>query len=156
MSWSLSKIWNDSLEESRPQRLLEPREKIWASELGGSLVDRYLKMTAVAPSNPPNPRSLRKFEAGNIWESIIGYVLRRAGILLDKQGWVTYQYNGLLPVSGKLDFVAGGRPDYQKAIESIEREFNWLPEFISRATKNIVENLRAQYPDGLDEIILEI
>ena len=52
--------------------------------------------------------------------------------------------------------MAGGKPDYKKAYETILNEFLWLPEFISRATRNIIMNLQLQYPDGLDEIILEI
>ena len=156
MKWSFAGIWNESLEEGRPTRVLEPRQKIWASELGGSFIDRYLKMTGIQPSNPPNPRSLRKFEAGNIWEAIVGYVLRRAGILQTRQDWIQFQYPNLLPVSGKLDFIAGGKPDYEKALSTIQKEFDWLPEFISRATANIIQTLREKYPDGLANIILEI
>lgn len=156
MKWSFSQIWNASLEEGRPSKALEPRNKIWASEMGGAFIDRFLKMTAVPLTNPPNPRSLRKFEAGNIWEAIIGYVLNRAGILQSKQEWIQYQYEGLLPVSGKLDYIAGGKPDYDKALKTISTEFNWLPEFISRATMNIVKKLKEQFPDGLDDIVLEI
>ena len=156
MNWSFYQIWNASLEEGKTEKILMPRRKIWASEMGGSYVDRFLKMTAVTPSNPPNFRSLRKFEAGNIWETIVGYVLDRAGILQRRQEWLSYQYPNLLPVTGKLDFVAGGKPDYDKAIDTINREFKWLPEFISRATRNIVSGLKEQFPDGLSHIILEI
>lgn len=156
MRWSFYSIWNESLEEGRPTKILEPRQKIWASELGGSMIDRYLKMTGVQPTNPPNPRSLRKFEAGNIWEAIVGYVLKRAGILQSKQDWIQYQYEGLLPVSGKLDFIGGGKPDYEKAFSTIQKEFAWLPEFIGRATANIIQTLKEKYPDGLVDIVLEI
>jgi len=156
LKWSFYQIWNQSLEEGKKERTLEPRQKIWASELGGCYVDRYLKMTAVKPSNPPNPRSMRKFEAGNIWESIVGYVLLRAGILQKRQEWIQYQYPTLFPVSGKLDFIAGGKPNYDKAVSVIRTEFDWLPEFISRASCNIVQALVEKYPDGLDNIILEI
>jgi hypothetical protein len=156
MKWSFYQIWNSSLEEGRTERVLEPRQKIWASEMGGSMIDRYLKMTAIPFTNPPNPRSLRKFEAGNIWEAIVGYVLNRAGILQKRQEWLQFQYPNLLPVSGKLDFIAGGKPDYDKAISLISKEFDWLPEFISKATRNIVLKLKEQYPDGLSDIVLEI
>ena len=156
MKWSFYQVWNKSLEEGKTNRILEPRQKIWASELGGSYIDRYLKMTAIQPSNPPNPRSLRKFEAGNIWEAIVGYVLKRAGILQSRQDWIQYQYEGLLPVSGKLDFIGGGKPDYEKAYSTIQKEFDWLPEFISRATANIIQTLKTEYPNGLTNIILEI
>ncbi len=156
MGWSFANIWNESLEEGTKKRILEPRERIWAGEIGGAHIDRYLKMTAVEPTNPPNARSLRKFEAGRIWEHIVGYVLKRAGILIDNQEWLKFQYPGLLPVTGKTDFTAGGKPDYDKALNSVQTEFAWLPPFVSRATQNIVTGLKERYPDGLAEIILEI
>jgi hypothetical protein len=155
MKWSFYQLWNESLESGK-ERVLKERRNIWASELGGALIDRYLKMTAVTPTNPPNPRSLRKFEAGNIWEAIVGYVLSRAGILQSRQNWLSFQYPDLLEVTGKLDFVAGGMPDYDKAISIISSEFNWLPPFISNATINIAKKLKEQYPNGLEKIILEL
>lgn len=156
MKWSFYQIWNESLEEGNGRRAVKPRDRIWASEMGGALIDRWLKMKGIQPSNPPNKRSLRKFEAGNIWESIIGYVLQRAGILITRQTWLQYQYPGLLAVSGKLDYEAGGRPDYDKAAFVIQKEFNWLPEFISKATHRIVDRLKEEYPGSLERIILEI
>lgn len=154
-TWSLAKIWNQSF-ETRPDRPYEPRDRIWASELGGSYLDRYLKMKGEEPSNPPNSRSLRKFEAGNLFEAIIGYVLKRAGVFISGQDRLEYQIPGLLPVSGKLDFLAGGKVDYDKALSTIETEFSWLPESISRATVGIVKDLKEKYPDGLKEIVLEV
>jgi hypothetical protein len=154
MSWSFFQLWNSSLEQGRPERKIEERNHIWASEMGGSLVDRYLKMTGVKPTNPPDTRSLRKFEAGNIWEWILTFVLKRAGIFIDSQEWVQHQYPDLLKVTGKLDVFAGGFPDYEKARAEIDQME--LPEFITRATNNIIENLQTAYPNGLKEIVLEI
>ena len=153
LSWSFSQIWNQSL-ENREERTLSPREKIWASELGGSFIDRYLKMRADPPTNPPNPRSLRKFEAGNMMEWLVGIVLKRAGILKENQKWLMYQYPDLLPVSGKFDYSAGGKPDWSKAAESVK--VLELPQFFSRATDAIIEHFSKNYPDGLKEVILEI
>jgi hypothetical protein len=155
MQWSLYNLWNESLDNGT-ERPMQVRDYIWASEIGGAYIDRYLKMKAIPFSNPPNPRSKRKFEAGNIWESIITYVLSRAGILVSRQDHLAYQYPNLMKVTGKLDCKAGGKPDYEKAKALIGTEFNWLPEFISRATMNIVKQLSEKYPDGLLEIILEI
>lgn len=153
LNWSFYQIWNKSL-ETRKERRVEPRAKIWASELGQSMVDRYLKMTGVKPSNPPNARSLRKFEAGNIWEWIVGLVLKRAGILLDDQGWVEYTYPDLLPVSGRLDYLAGGKPDWDRAKTEI---FSFgFPDFIMRAANDILAHLQQKYPFGMKEIVLEI
>ena len=156
LSWSIYSMWNDSLER-RTERELKPRQNMWASELGGSFVDRYLKMTAVVPTNPPNPRSLRKFEAGNLWEAIVGYVLKRAGLLLDAQGWLAYQYPGLIQVTGKLDYKAGGIPNFQLAKEILDKEFSWLPETIRRGTDAIITGLSEKYAmQPLNEIVLEI
>lgn len=152
LTWSFYQIWNKSL-ENREERPMSPRRKIWASEMGGSFADRYLKMTGVKPTNPPNPRSLRKFEAGNMMEWLVGMVLKRAGILIEQQEWVGYQYPNLLEVSGKLDFLAGGKPDWEKAkseIVSLE-----LPDFFGRATRSIIEYLQEKYPTELKTIVLE-
>ena len=153
MKWSFYETWNKALEQ-REVKPPEPRQKIWASEIGGAYLDRFLKMKGVQQTNPPNARSLRKFEAGNILEWIVGLILKRAGVLINTQEWIQYQYEGLLPVSGRLDFISGGQPDYEKARKEIE--LLELPDFFNRATNQIIEHLKTNYPDGLEKIILEI
>lgn len=154
MRWSFFNLWNESLNVGRKEKPCVARDRIWASELGGAMVDRYLKMTGVPPTNPPNQRSLRKFEAGNIWEWIVGMVLKRAGIFLESQGWVEFAYPGLLKTTGKIDFLAGGNPDWEKATTQIREQ--GLPDFIERATENIVSHFKEEYPGGMEKIVLEI
>lgn len=151
--WTFDDIWNKALlkRESRP---VEPRSRLWASELGKSPIDLFLKLKGEEPSNPPDARSLRKFEAGNIWEWIVRLILLRAGVLRDSQGRVEFQYPGLLPVSGKIDFIAGGVPDYHAAKEEIER-LN-LPDVFNRAAEGIFAFFEKEYPNGLGDKILEI
>jgi len=157
MKWSFADIWNNSLDIGRPERKLEERDYIWASELGGSMIDRYLKMKAVKPSNPHNKRSKRKFEAGNMWEFVVRLVLLRAGILKSAQHRVEYQYEGLLRVSGKMDFLAGGKPDYDKAKNELDiLEELGLPEFFITTTEKIIDHFKQEYPDGLPEIPIEV
>ncbi len=153
MSWSFYDCWNDSLEE-RKVRHYSPRNHIWASEMGGAMVDRYLKMMGETPTNPPNSRALRKFEAGNIWEWIVGIVLKKAGVFIDEQEWVEYRYPNLLNVTGKLDFMAGGNPDWEKAWAEVEDEH--YPDFITKAARGVIENLQVSYPEGMKLIILEV
>jgi len=152
-SWSFAGIWNRSL-EVRDERPLKKRDVIWASEIGGAYIDRYLKMNAIVPSNPFDPRSLRKFEAGRIFEWIVEMVLVRAGLLISKQDWIPYQYPNLLQVNGKLDHLAGGTPDYEKSREILEK--TTLPEFIKKAAIAVVDSLAESHPSGLEHIILEI
>lgn len=153
LSWTFSNIWNQSL-QSEP-RVLEARNHIWASELGGAFVDRYLKMLATPETNPPNLRSHRKFQAGHIWEWIVELILKRAGLIIMKQERLTYQYEGLLEVSGKPDFLAGGKPDWAQAEHDI-KELGF-PEVIERASLNIINKLKDQIGDKhLKEIVLEV
>lgn len=152
-TWAFTQIWNKSLEE-RKEMPTTPRDYIWASELGKSAIDIILRMRGETPTNPPNPRSLRKFEAGNIWEWVVKLILLRAGILQGNQKYCSWQYPGLLRVSGKLDFVAGGRPDYERSRAELNKLF--LPEVFLRAVNKIIDYFEKEYPDGLRSKILEI
>ena len=151
--WGFVEIWNNSLLEKN-DRELTVRDKLWASELGKAPIDLWLKMRAIKPTNPPNARSLRKFEAGNVFEWIVSLILKRAGILREGQRWNSYQYPNCLPVSGKLDFIAGGKPDYEKwksEMNNLE-----LPDVFLRAGEKIIKYFTENYPMGLDEKPLEI
>lgn len=157
MSWSLSDLWNQSV-FSR-QRPLVARDYLYASEIGSSNIEVYLKMRAVEPSNPPNLRSLRKFEMGNLIEWIVKYVLERAGIIVQTQNRIHVDYPNMLSVHGKLDFLAGGRIDVQKAREAVESLDNVLgfPEGIAASSMCIVEKLYEKFGDiVLKMIVLEI
>lgn len=116
--WKFSEIWNKSL-DSVQERPMVARDYIWASELGKAYCDRYLRMYAVPYTNPPNLRSRRKFQAGNMWEWVVGMVFISAGLLKKKQIRVRTELKNLLQVSGKLDFVVGGQFDYASAKKKI-------------------------------------
>jgi len=152
-AWTMAGVWNAAL-VSKEDRPAQERSRVWASELGKPNIEIFLKMRGVQPTNPPNPRSKRKFEAGNMFEWIVGLVLKRAGILKENQKWVDYTYPGLIQVTGKIDFIAGGVPDYEHYranLEALE-----LPEFFMTASQAIVEHFQKNYPDGLGDLFLEI
>lgn len=152
-SWSFVNLWNESVISTN--RDYVQRDYCWASEMGQPLVDRYLKMTGVQATNPPNMRSLRKFEAGNLVEWIVRFVLGRAGLIIDTQEEVWVEYDGLLRVKGKLDFKAGGFPDFDRAKSDISH-MN-LPQSIVQSSMHMVERLQEQFGDKpLKEIVLEI
>lgn len=151
--WTLSKVWNESLEQA-PKRLPEVRDRVWASELAKADVDIYLKMKGTEMTNPPNPRALRKFEAGNIWEWIMELILRRCGIYHDSQEYIDSQMPGCIRITGKLDFIAGGKID-DKSVEQLLSDLH-LPDMFTRAIKNTLEYFEREYPEGLDKKILEI
>jgi len=153
MSWSITNVWNKSIEEP-DIREITARDYLWASELGKPEVDVWLRMRGEPVTNPPNARSLRKFEAGNIFESIIEVILLRAGIMQSSQERVEWQYPDLLRVSGKIDFIAGGTVDLEKAKQSLQSLY--LPEKTNQTMNNIIDYLVKEYPDGLEKLAIEV
>lgn len=156
--WSLADIWNRQL-DATPQRPLMPRNYMYASELNGAFCDRYLKMNAVPYSNPPNKRSKRKFVAGDIWELIVGLVFVCGGIFQKKQVKVDTQLKGLIPVHGRLDFIVGGKYDYENTkkitsslIEALKLMQVELPPFFFSAAEEFIEKYKGQI---LQEVIYE-
>lgn len=151
-NWDFAAIWNGALE--RKERKIEPRQRIYASELGGSMIDRYHKMIGTEYTNPPNSRSMRKFMAGDIWEWILKTVLVKAGIPFTTQEKITLQYDNAFPISGRLDFIAGGAISPKEALERLELED--IPDFIKGPARAIIEHFSYEYSDGLPKKILEI
>jgi len=152
LDWSFYQLWNEGILETREERKVKPRERLWASDLGKSYIDVYLALKGEKPSNDFTMTALRKFEAGNIWERILEVVLIKAGVLIESQEYVEYKMKKCLPVTGRLDFLAGGKIDKEKALKSLE-EFSWLPENILSAAKKIIDGLAGK---ELKEIVLEI
>lgn len=153
MKYTLEQLWNEFVHSK--DRPIEPRNYQYASEMGGALVDRWLKMKGVEPTNPPNLRSKRKFEAGNLTEWIVRFVLSRAGLIQSTQERVYIEYPNLLKVSGKLDFLAGGRIDIERAKEDVKSLH--LPESIEQSSLYIAEKFYEVYGDReLEKKVIEI
>ena len=117
-NFSIANIWNSAIEKK--DRPIYSRDHLYASELGGSMIDRFHKLKGTPYTNPPNSRSMRKFMAGDIWEWIIKTVLVRAGIPFTTQDHVELKYEGLLPITGRIDFIIGGVTNYTEAIKHLE------------------------------------
>lgn len=155
LSWTIDKTWNaafENLDERKPK----VRNRIWATELDKAPIDVFLKMKGVKQTNPPDSRALRKMEAGNIWEEIVKAVLTRAGVMKASQEWVGFKYPNMLEVSGYLDIVAGGEIDHEKAQESLENEFSWLPDRTKNAFNKVVSTLTEEHDGNLREVIFEV
>jgi hypothetical protein len=158
INWSLQGLWNEQLTFGREQRELKVRDRMWASELGKDFYERYLKMNAVKPDFDYEERILRKFEAGNFFERIVGFVLMSAGILMHDNKWHEIPADeDHLSISVKPDFIAGGKPDWRKAEEEISRNmlFELMPN-LKRIAKSLVEHFSKEYPDGLNPLVFEI
>lgn len=153
-NWTVANSWNKVI-GTRAERPVEPRSAMWASELAKQDADIYLKMKGEVPSNIPNDRAKRKMDAGNIWEWTIKMVLIRCGILKhSEQLSVVSDFPNLVPVRGKLDFMAGGAFNYENAIKALEELL--LPEEIMRGIRNIIDDINESGKGDLDEKVLEI
>src|SRR3990167_6790364 len=129
--WSFSSVWNECI--AGEERVLIPRNYCYASELGAAMYDRWHKMRGVQPTTPPNLRARRKFSAGGLWEWTAYFVLKQSGMLITNQRKVDYSLSPeLLSVHGKLDFIGGGSPDYDKAAKGIIGMD--LPDFIKNTS----------------------
>jgi hypothetical protein len=161
MKWTFFKGWNDAI--ARPERVMTPRDHMWASELGSAYIDRFLKMTGEQPTNPPNMRSQRKFQAGHEWERVVKMILTFSGIHIADEKHLAFQYPGLLKVTGRADFIAGGTPNWSNARQKIaeyallfdeqDNSRNMEDDFYMRIIRNMEASLGSK---ELKPIILEI
>lgn len=152
-NWTLAEIWNQAFEPTERQN--EPRQRLFASELWKPDIDLYWLLKGRPSSNVPNSRSKRKFDTGDLHEWFVRLILARAGIYRSSQDRVMFERKGLLPVSGKLDFVAGGTPQPDQSLDDIFQNIA-IPELYQRQARNLVEKLIQNYPNGLIEKNLEI
>lgn len=136
MKFSMTQLWNDCL-EIPDERPLITRDYIWASEIGKPFIDRFLSMTATPYSNPPNARSRRKFVQGNIVEWQFWYLLSSLGLLISHQGRSQSQQDGCLMVSGKKDFLVGGKPNADKGMKTLHEL--GLPIFYKHLAERLIE-----------------
>ena len=155
----IQEIWNKTL-ETRKERYMSKRDHLWASELGKAPVDVWLKLNAVKPTNPPDARALRKFEAGNLIEWVVEMVLKRAGAVLIGEGdkgtqkWVSHQYPNMMEVTGKIDIMSGNKNgDYTSNLELDDLR---LPPIFTKLADNIKMYLEEEYPTGLDKVPVEV
>ena len=153
ISWGLQQVWNEGLGLAREKEKIGPRDYIWASELGSAYIDVFLKMKGEKPSNDFTITTLRKFDAGIIWEKTMEIVLKRIGLLKKQQKVCLFKLKEAVPVKGKLDFIAGGIIKEKKAKKELKKIKNLIPENIYKASFSIIEALRGK---RLQKIVLEI
>lgn len=165
MPWDIASVLSEAIRTAEPERPLIRRDYIYASELGYDFASRYLAMYAHVPSNPPNDRSEGKFLMGKLMEAIIGIVLTVTGILRHHQLRGETNLKGLLRVSGKLDYIAGGSGiDWDEAESKVKimQQFfamsaAWMPKFIFNATDKVLAHFKNVFSNvPMEKYIYEI
>lgn len=161
--WQLSEIWNQSF-ETVPEEKIKKRNYLYASELGNSCIEIFYKLKGEPYTNTFSAANRRKMEAGKLFEAIVRYVLKRAGILKKSQQEANCQIPGCLEVHGRLDFIAGGQIDIAQAEECNgltkilfdELEFPRIYLDIANQTFEMVKRLAGQKNDTLQVYVLEL
>ena len=149
MKWSISEHWNQCAQSTN--RDPEKREHLWASELGSPDIDVLLKTQGTPYTNPPNERSLRKFMAGNIWEGVMEMIFSSCDLIIGREKRAEVTIGGQL-VTGRADFVAGGKPDFRKA----EGYIVSLPEAFQTLAGDILEKLKQYEGKTLEPTVIEL
>lgn len=140
-TWTIKNAWAAAVAGN--DRQIAPRDYLYASELGGSDIDIILKLKGVQPTNPPNNRSKGKFFAGHVFEDALYLALLRCGVVLDSQKRCEFQYDNLMRVSGKCDFIAGGEINVEKSEAEIKAMK--LSEHMESLSLIVLHSLASEY-----------
>lgn len=143
LSWSLTSIWNKTLLMRQDSWEFKPRNYIRSSELGGAFLDRYYKLKGIQSTNPYDERTLRKFEAGNLFEWLVGNVLKRAGLLVKTQDTIKVGYPNCLTVWGHYDYKVSPPESWEKARESV-KEVEY-PVKLEQIALKLIDYLQEKY-----------
>lgn len=164
-NWSIQQAWNNTLETAR-DRETKPRDILYASDLGGELIDVYWKLKGVQPSNPFSNSAKRKMEAGYYYENLVVWVLQRCGMLQNTQGRVRLINDEKhLAVYGRYDILAGHDGNWSKTKDDLAKLFETykaanltfpFQEQVENLSKNLIEQLSQLYPGGLSSKIYEV
>lgn len=168
MSWSVQTAWNKTITVPKIKKT-EPRNFLYASELGRSLFDVYHSLIGIEPTNAITDAVRRKMEAGNFYESLVVWVFQRCGILIETQGKArTPETENSIAVYGRFDILAGTEKSQEswskkkehldilfRQLEEIKFDFPFLSQ-VKKLSENLVEYLSTEYPDGIEAKIYEV
>lgn len=176
-AWSIQNIWNEIVTE---ERQMAPREYIRGSEMGKNLLQRYLQMKGIPFTNHFEPRILRVFDCGHIFEEeVMLRIFNLLGLSISTQDEVNIQLPGLLLVKGHHDPRLGGKIDLKVVKQNLkakmkimfpdildadgnvikkayEKEVPVVSDWMKMRVWELAKKLKKQYPNGLEDIITEM
>ena len=151
--FSIAGIWNESLEKGKYE--IKSRNYISASDIGKSMLDRWLKMKGTPETNPYDTRVLRIFAAGNEFHHLIRKVFEKIGLIIDAERYSEIPENEKhLKILGYYDLKLGGKVNVEEAEKRI-REYGFS-EFIESKALFLLHYFAEKYPNGLNQVIAEV
>ena len=156
-NWSLSTLVKDLIcfNTMTP----EPRERLWASDLGKMHIDTYLKLKGVPETNPTTGDGMFNMYMGKQIELGIIQMLKDCGVAHESQTRLEIKLDGCLPLTGKPDIVLEVK-DWEEAIKNVKVENDDSnPERAESKKQKLIALMRdwqKRYPEGLPKTAFEI
>jgi hypothetical protein len=163
-NWNLSYLLTDLI-GTRANSKGEVRKEIWASDLGGIMLDRYLDMKGTPYSDLPDGRGLANFFLGEQIETGLKQMLENLGIAYTDNERRLYQEKDYLPVVAKPDLIVEVS-DWEVVRQNLMKEFEKIkelePKYQERETEKfkrkmeVMRKFKDRFPQGLKKTIFEI
>jgi len=150
----------------RARTQAEPRNEIWASDLGKPHIDTYLTMKGVMPTNPADGKGLVTFFLGNQIESGVASLLKMCGIAFEGQERLVIKNEGCLDVVGRPDFIVEvddwnnirrkvKAENFLKKEETTEKKYQIRLDDQLEAHLEAISAFEMKYPNGLPKTVFE-
>jgi hypothetical protein len=156
-NWSIQDPWNKSLELSW-EREFKPRDILYVGNIGAPFIEVYWSMMGVPPTNKISSTIKRKMEAGNLYESIVVWTLKKLNLLVETQGKSRLLNEpDYLSVYGRYDILSGHSENWELDKEKVHKYFEKLREKgfefpfldkVERISLTTIDYLSKKYPDG--------
>lgn len=163
-TWMLSYLLTDLI-GTRSKEKGEVRNEIWASDLGGIMLDRYLDMKGIPYSDLPDGRGLANFFLGEQIETGLKNMLENLGIAYTDNERKVYFEKDYLGVVAKPDLIVevpswdavrDRIAENAKKADLLEEKYKEREMSKIRREFEIVKKFRTKFPDGLKKTIFEI
>jgi hypothetical protein len=153
-NWSIAGLWNEK--DNLERREVKERDHIYATDIGKSMLDRWLKMRGTPETNPSDDRVLRIFSAGDTFHYLLARMFHRIGIVIDREKRMEIPAgNGTLKITGYADLVLGGKVNIEQVVKDFEND-EFLPPLFKEKGIRIAEYFANKYPDGFSPVVAEI
>jgi len=151
-NWSIKYLISDLLAGGATTKP-DPREEIWASDLGKPLYDTICKLNGVPYTNPTDGGGMVTFLLGKAIEKGIYEMLTQCGIAYEGQDKINVQLSNCLPVVGRPDLVIEVKDwaDVENNIQLLSRR-----DYRTEGMLAVVAQLKSKYPNGLKKTPFEI
>lgn len=162
--WMLSYLLTDLI-ATRSKEKGEVRQEIWASDLGGIMLDRYLDMRGIPYSDLPDGRGLANFFLGEQIEAGLKDMLTNLGVAYTDNEKKLYQEKDYLPVVAKPDLIVevpswdavrDRIAENAKKTDLLEDKYKEREMSKIKREFEVIKKFRAKYPKGLAKTIFEI